>query len=225
LSTDLLAALIGVGAAAGTRSSLTVLALALAARFTGFELTSELAVLTTDLGLALLVAFAVLDEVVERDADLQGALVLANVAIRGAGGVVAAWGLQDGTHASLPQPVAWAIGGAMAIAVHLVRTKVQAHVPATGGGLLDPRSWLGWLESGGVIALVIAVVLAPMLALGFVVVATLGSLGILLAARGLERGRHRRPCAHCGQQARVEASRCPRCLQALPIVRWLRSGA
>lgn len=221
MSIDVIAALVAVGAAAGTRSSLTVLGLAAAARFTGFELTPQLQVLTSDFGLALLLAFAVIDEIVERDADLQSVLVLVNVGIRGAGGVVAAWGLADGLDGTLPQPVVWAIGGAVSIGIHLVRTKIQEHLPGAGGGWFDPRSWLGWLESGGAMGLVVAVLLAPVLAFGFVVVATLASIGILLAARGLERARHRRTCPRCRRWARTEASRCPGCLGDLPIIRWL----
>jgi hypothetical protein len=222
MSATLLATLLGIGAAAGTRSSLTVLVLAVAARFSGFELPQDLQILASDLGLASLLALVVLDELVERDPDLQGLLVLVNVGVRGAGGMVAAWGLQDTMDESLPQPVVWAIGGAAAIGVHLLRTKVQTYIPAARGGLLDPRAWLGWLEVGGVMGLVAAVLLAPLLALGFVVLASAASVLALIVGRNIERARHRRPCPHCRHWTRMEATRCPRCHQDLPIARWLR---
>jgi hypothetical protein len=212
--------LLGVAAASGTRASLTLLALAVATRLGELGLPSELSFLSRDPGLVLLVVLVVLDEMVERDPDLQSALMLANVGIRGAAGALAAWGVHDVAPEGVPEPVLWGVGAAVAIGVHLLRARIGAVVPA-GHGLLDPRAWLGWLEAGGVVGLIVAVLLAPVLALLFVGLATLGSLALVALGRAVERARHRRRCPTCGAWARVEASRCPACRGPLPVVRWL----
>jgi lipopolysaccharide biosynthesis regulator YciM len=172
--------------------------------------------------LGLLVALVVLDELVERDPDLQQAMVLVNVGIRGAVGAVSAWGLEDALGDALPDPIVWLIGAGVAVGVHLLRARVQAHLPDAGEGWLNPRTWLGWLEVGGVVGLVTAVFLAPFVALAFVVLATVGGVVALLATRGIERARYRRVCPRCGFAARVEACRCPGCRGPLEVVRWIR---
>ena len=223
MSVTLVAQLLGIAAASGTRASLTLAILAVMARFGGWELPGELAFLSSDIGLGILAALLVLDELVERDPDLQQAMVLVNVGVRGAAGAVAAWGLEDALGDTLPDPAVWAIGAAVAVGVHLLRARVQEHLPDAGDGWLNPRTWLGWLEVGGVVGIVTAVFLAPFLALAFVIVASVAGVGVLLVARGIERTRYRRRCPHCGHAARVEASRCPGCRGPLEVTRWLRS--
>ena len=223
MSLALLGQLVRVAAASGTRASLTLVALALVARLGGYTMPEGLTLLTTDLGLALLIGVAVLDEVVDRDPELQELLTLANVGVRGAAGAIGAWGIEGMMDGTLPPAVVWGIGASIAIAVHLVRVRALSLLPEGTDGF-GPRTWIAWLEAGGVFGLLVAVFLAPLLALGVVVSATmLGGL-VLLVARRVERHEHRRPCVHCDHWVRKEASRCPRCRRPVPIERLLRSG-
>ncbi|MEM6291208.1 MAG: zinc ribbon domain-containing protein [Myxococcota bacterium] len=221
MTPTLFAQLLAVSAASGTRASLTLLCMAVAARVTEFALPDALAFLVTDMGLALLVAVVVLDELVERDPQLQELLVFANVGVRGAAGAIAAWGLEDAVGSVLPDVGVWVVGACVAMAIHGLRMKVAVWIPDGGEGWLNPRTWLGWLEVGGVLGIVVAVFLAPFLALAIVVVATVLGAIAWQAGRQLEQTRRRRPCPHCGAKAREEASRCPSCHQPLNITHWL----
>ncbi len=210
--------LVGVAAASGTRATLTLLTLALVARLGAYTLPEGLAFLSTNVGLAVLVAVAMLDELVDRDPELQELLTLANVGVRGAAGAIGAWGIEGMMDGSMPAAATWLLGAGIAIGVHLVRVRALAYVPEGTSGL-GPRTWVAWLEAGGVFGLLIAVFLAPLLALAFAVAATVLGAVVLIAARGVERAKHRRQCPHCASWIRKEASRCPKCRHDVPIER------
>jgi hypothetical protein len=218
LSLALLGQLVGVAAASGTRATLTLLALALVARVGAYSLPAGLEFLSTNVGLALLVALTVLDELVDRDPELQELLTLANVGVRGAAGAIGAWGIEGMMGGSMPDAVTWLLGAGIAIGVHLVRVQAMAYIPEGTSGF-GPRTWIAWLEAGGVFGLLIAVFLAPLLALAFAVAASLLGAVLLVSARSIERARHRRRCPHCSAWARREASRCPKCRHAIAIER------
>lgn len=214
----LLGQLLGIAAASGTRATLTLLAVVLVARLGDGNVPEGLSFLTTNVGLAALVAVAVLDEVVDRDPELQEIVAVANVGVRGAAGAASAWGVASLADGSLPDSATWVLGAGIAVAVHLVRIRVLAYVPEGTGGL-GPRTWLAWLEAGGVLGLIVAVFVAPVLALGFVLLGTVLSVAAVVVARNLDRSRHRRVCPHCQTWARKEASRCPQCRNAIPVER------
>jgi len=216
----LLGQLLGIAAASGTRASLTVLLVALVARFGDTGLPGELAFLSSNVGLALLAALVVLDEVVDRDPELQELLSLTNVGVRGAAGAVSAWGIDGMMGDTTPDAVTWLVGAGIAIGVHLVRVRALQYVPEGTKGF-GPRTWVAWLEAGGVFGLIAAVFLAPLLALAFAVLATLGGVTVLLVARSIEHTRHRRPCPHCRTPIRKEASRCRSCGNPVSIERRL----
>ncbi len=216
----LLGQLLGIAAASGTRATLTLLAVVLVARLGGSEVPDGLSFLTTNVGLAVLVAVAVVDELVDRDPELQELVAIGNVGVRGAAGAASAWGVESLADGSLPDAATWLLGAGIAIAVHLVRVRVLSYVPDGGGGL-GPRTWVAWLEAGGVLGLIVAVFVAPMLALGFVLLATVFSVAAVFVARKIDRTRNRRTCPHCQTSARKEASRCPNCRESIPVERHL----
>lgn len=214
----LLGQLLGIAAASGTRATLTLLAVVLVARLGDSSVPEGLSFLTTNVGLALLVAVAVLDELVDRDPELQEIVAMGNIGVRGAAGAASAWGVESLVDGSLPAWATWLLGACIAIAVHLVRVRVLSHVPDGAGGI-GPRTWIAWLEAGGVLGLIVAVFVAPVLALGFVLLGTGLSVAVVLIARQLDRTRNRRACPHCQTWARKEASRCPKCRNAIPVER------
>jgi len=214
----LLGQLLGIAAASGTRATLTLLAVVLVARIGGGDVPEGLSFLTTNLGLAALVAVAVLDELIDRDPELQEIVTIGNIGVRGAAGAASAWGVESLMDGSLPESATWLLGAGIAIAVHLVRVRVLSYVPEGTGGL-GPRTWIAWLEAGGVFGLIVAVFVAPLLALGFVLLGTILSVAAVLGARQMDRSRNRRVCPHCQSWARKEASRCPKCRNPLSVER------
>lgn len=214
----LIGQLLGIAAASGTRATLTLLAVVLVARLGDGAVPEGLSFLTTNVGLAMLVAVAVLDELVDRDPELQEVVAMANIGVRGAAGAASAWGVESLVDGSLPDSVTWLLGAGIAIAVHLVRIRVLSYVPDGAGGI-GPRTWIAWLEAGGVLGLIVAVFVAPLLALAFVLLGTVLSVAVVLIARQLDRTRNRRTCPHCQVWARKEASRCPKCRNPIPVER------
>jgi hypothetical protein len=226
---EALARLLSTSALAGTRSSLTLLLLALAARLELFAGASSLAGpawMTSNVGLGLLLALVVLEELAEQDEDLQALFDIAAYAIRGGAGALAAQSIQGVAELSgglaLPEWGSTLLGAGVAVGTHHLRANLHEQLAGLGDSLLSPRTWLAWLELGGVVGLAVAIVLAPVLALAFVVLAALGGAAVILAKRASEQRLFRRPCPHCGARVRVEASRCPSCTHPVPIQRWLR---
>ncbi len=219
---ELVARLLSTSALAGTRGSLTLLGLALAARFGLLGAVQPW--MTSNVGLGLLLALVVLEELAEQDEDLQALFDLFAYALRGGAGVLAAGTIQasaEGAGVALPEWGAALLGAGVATATHHLRAKLHEQLHGIGDGLLSPRTWLAWLELGGVVGLLVAMVFAPAIALGFVVLASAGGLAVVLGKRAAENRIWRRPCPSCGQRARVEASRCPGCKQALLVQTWL----
>lgn len=219
---EALSRLLSLSALAGTRASLTLLCLGLAARM-GI-LPAPHPWMSSDVGLALLLGLVVLEELAEQDEDLQSLFDTVAYALRGGAGALAAESLQAGAStAGLPLP-GWAaglLGATLAVGTHHLRAQLHRQLEGLGDSVLSPRTWLAWLELGGVLGLMAAIVLAPVLALGFVILASAGGVAIVLVRRASENRLRRRPCPHCGARARVEACRCPKCRGALEVQRWL----
>jgi hypothetical protein len=222
MTIELLARLLSTSALAGTRASLTVLGLALAARL-GLIAGGQ-TWMTSNVALAGLLALVVLEELAEQDEDLQALFDVFAYALRGGAGALAGETVQAGAAAAgieLPSGVALLTGAVLATATHHLRARLHEQLAGIGEGLLSPRTYLAWLELGGVLGLLTAIVFAPVLALGFVVLASVGGLAVMLLRRAAEDRLFRRDCPHCGGRARVEASRCPSCRGALEVQRWL----
>lgn len=217
---ELIARLLSTSALAGTRGSLTLLALALAARL----LSAPQPWMTSNVGLGLLLALVVLEELAEQDEDLQALFDTFAYVLRGGAGALAAASLQASAgEAGLPLPEwgAALLGAGVATATHHLRARLHEQLRGAGDGLLSPRTWLAWLELGGVMGVLVAIVFAPVVALGFVVLASVGGIAAVIGKRAVEDRVWRRGCSSCGFRARVEARRCPACKQPLDVQRWL----
>jgi len=219
---ELLARTLASSALAGTRSSLTLLGLAIAAR-TGIMGAPE-PWMGSNVGLGILLALVVLEELAEQDEDLQALFDLFAYALRAGAGALTAATIQDTAGAAgvaLPDWGAALAGATVATATHHLRAQLHQQLEGLGDSVLSPRTWLAWLELGGVLGLMVAVVLAPVLALGFVMVASVGGVVAIFARRAAEDRLRRRDCPSCAARVRVEARVCPGCRAAVPVERWL----
>ena len=230
MSAVLLSQVLSASAASGARGAATLLVVAVAGYFGWIELPESLDVLATVPGIAVLATFAVLEELAEGDEDLQELLELGNYVLRAALGAFVAYTVAAGADGGVVEasastgvletasPVA---GAALATGTHHLRAKLHASARGFGDSALSPRSWLVWLERGGVAGVLVAVVFAPVIALAFVLLASVAAGIALLVRRQVERTVYRRACPGCGHLARVEASRCPSCSATLDVERWL----
>ncbi|MSP90893.1 MAG: hypothetical protein EXR79_03670 [Myxococcales bacterium] len=134
---------------------------------------------------------------------------------------VAAPGLPAGFAAgvfALQRPedaVALAVGAGAAAAVSALKARVLGWLE----GLLLPARWLRWLEAGGVVGTLAAVLLLPVLAVGLAVVLSAVTLGVWLGGRIVQQAldaRGRVACPVCGFAMRPEAVRCAGCRTDLP---------
>ena len=78
----------------------------------------------------------------------------------------------------------------------------------------DLERFVARLETGGAIALLLAMLLAPYVATAFLALATLTLLATALGIRAIQRAADRAcrvPCAKCDHPVRPEARRCPNC--------------
>ncbi|PRQ02316.1 hypothetical protein ENSA5_24070 [Enhygromyxa salina] len=219
---EALARLISTSALAGTRASLTLLCLGLAARFEVMAAPQEW--MSSNVGLAVLLALVIIEELAEQDEDLQALFDLFAYALRGGAGALAASTIQASAGelgVELPQWGAALVGAGLATGTHHLRARMHEQLRGAGDSVLSPRTWLAWLELGGVLGLMVAVVIAPVVALGFVVLASLGGVALIAAKRAAEDRLGRRACVHCNARVRVESCRCPACKGELAIQRWL----
>lgn len=222
VGTQLVAQILAAASAAGVRTSLTLLALGAVVRFGGLELAPTFAWTGTNAGLAALLALAVFEEFVESSEDLQSITEWVNYGLRGLGGALVASGLEAaGAGEHLPPAVPAVLGFAVAAGTHHLRMRLHTVLRGLGDDLSSPRRWLVWLETGGIAGLLIAVFLAPVLALGFVLLAAVLSAVAVGVRRAAEDRLRRRSCPHCGFRARREASRCPGCRVEIVVERWL----
>lgn len=217
---QLIAQVISGSSLAGARSSLTLLLLGFAGRMGWLPQFSE-SWFATDVGLALLLAVTVVEEFVEQDEDMQSVMTAINYGVRGTGGALTAYALQATGGEELPVWVAAGVGAVISVATHDLRMRLHSSLHGVGDGVLSPRTWLNWLELGGVVGVCAAIVFAPFLALGFIVLATVAGGLALLVRRIADRKLNYRDCPACRKSTRVEAWRCPHCRQNIPIERWL----
>jgi hypothetical protein len=214
MTAELLARLLSTSALAGTRASLVLLAIAVAARFE--VLSAPQPWMTSNVGLGLLLALVVLEELAEQDEDLQALFDTFAYALRGGAGALAVSSVSE-VGGPLPEWGAAVLGAAAATGTHHLRARLHQQLQGLGDGVLSPRTWLAWLELGGVVGLLIAVVFAPVIALAFIVLASVGGIAMMLGKRAVEDRVWRRECSSCRFRARVEARRCPSCKQALDV--------
>ena len=220
MSAAVLGQMLSASSLSGSRAALTLLAIALGAHFDWIDLPEALSMLSTTPAIVALATLAVLEEVIEGDEDLQELLHLVNYATRAGSGAIASWAVTAGADAGSVEMVSPAVGAVVALAAHRLRSQLHEDLRGFGDTVLSPRTWLLWLERGGMLGLLIAMLLAPVIALGFVILASIGAATGLLVRRHLDRVWFRRACPFCAHMARVDASRCPSCKASLEVARW-----
>jgi hypothetical protein len=207
---------LGVSSASGTRAGWSLLAVAVAARAGYVELPPGLLWLTHPgalVGFGVVLAF---EWWLGQDEDLRTLLGLVQYGLSAAAGGVSMLAVMDVQARGMPEWALAGTGGMVAVVTLGLRRKVHAELAALESELFSPLKWVGRLEEGGVVGLLVAVFLAPVLALGVVVLAAVGGLLAVRAAHRLE-ARFRRPCPACGEAIRQEASRCPACRAEVPV--------
>ena len=139
---------------------------------------------------------------------------------KGLAGSFAIWSVDmmpDGTPPWLVTPIGFVIAGA----THHYRMKLHETLRGMGDHWLSPRTYLVALETGGALAVVIALALAPIIAL-LLVIAFFVAGGIYLMSRwAIERQVMRYACPECGGRIRKEASVCHFCGASLEVNKWL----
>lgn len=220
MSVVLISQVLSASSASGARGAATLLVLAVAGWAGWIELPESMAALGSVPGIAVLATLVVLEELVEGDEDLQELLELGGYVLRAAAGAFVAWTLVAGADAGVSEAAAPAAGAVMGVGTHHLRARVHESVRGFGDGAVSPRTWLLWLERGGLLGVFVAMILAPVVALAFVVVAGVAAGVALVVRRRMERTLFRRACPACGHMVRVEASRCPSCTGVLAVQRW-----
>jgi hypothetical protein len=203
----------------GLRPSWVALACAAAGAAGLVVFPESLRFLATWPGVAALAVVALLEPMAERDLDfgeifgsLQLGLSVASALLSTE--VVAA---QAGARGSIALRV-----GAVALAILTVglRRKLKARLAEWTAALRSPTRWFARAEESAWVLAVVLVIYAPIVLLGAMLLAVLGGVALLVAARAWD-SRQRRACPNCATPARREALRCPSCRAELEPDEWL----
>jgi hypothetical protein len=111
----------------------------------------------------------------------------------------------------------------VALLLNFALTWVRGEVRDLVESIHLERIW-AWLETGGVFAALALLAMAPAIGLFFVIVLTLGAVGVWVFAKGaaaVADAARRRQCPDCKAQIRVEAQRCRYCQTEVTPLRWL----
>jgi endogenous inhibitor of DNA gyrase (YacG/DUF329 family) len=206
--------------AAGNRAGLTLLGMSIAGHYGFVDFPPGIDFLTSLPGIAGLFGLTIVEELTERDEDMQDILEYINYGTKGLAGAFAIWSV-DLMPVGTPPWLAMPLGFVVAGATHHYRMKLHATLRGMGDHWLSPRTYVVALETGGALALVVLLALAPILAMLLLVMFLMAG-GVYLASRwAIERQVMRHPCPQCGKRIRKEASVCHHCSKPLDISRWL----
>ena len=153
---------------AGNRAGLTLFGMAVAGHFGYIDFPPGIQFLTTLPGIAGLFGLSVIEELTERDEDMQDILQYVNYGTKGMAGAlgrVCVDMMPDGTPAWLATPLGFMLAGA----THYYRMKLHESLRGLGDHWLSPCTYLVALETGGVLALLLALIFAPIIALVLIV--------------------------------------------------------
>lgn len=218
------AALLGLGAATGTRASLVLILSGMGAHFAPRVVPAQLHFLGSPEGLGIAIGLLVVEAATERDDDVQALFGLAAGGARTVAaafiGVVAS-GQPAGSSTAM---IAGAVGAAGAVAVATARGPLHRILRELETEAFSPRRWLNRLEEGGALGLAVAVYAGPMLAVGLAAAGVAALLAARLVASRVE-AKWRRPCRACSMLVRVEASGCPHCGANLEVARSVSAEA
>ena len=207
-------------AAAGGRAGLTLLGMSIAGYCGWIDFPPGIALLATLPGIAGLAGITLIEEFTERDEDMQEILQWVSYGTKGMAGALAIWSIDvmpEGTPPWLATPVGMILAGA----THYYRMKLHETLRGLGDHWLSPRTYLVWLETGGIVALIAAILIAPILAMlmvvGFFIVG-----GVYMGLRyTAEQSLYRQPCPQCEKRIRKEASVCRFCATDVTVAKWL----
>lgn len=178
---------------------------------------------TSDLALACFAVLAVIEYGTRTDADFEellrpflrvlsvvsGALVADMIATAGVESASVSQVATSAAGVAAPSYGLMTLGAATALGVQVLREKLLVMLQ----DFSSPRRLLRWLETGGVVGLILAVLLAPV----FAVIITVAALffgvfvsGLMRAASRRRDAKTRTPC-ECGFALRHESFRCPAC--------------
>jgi hypothetical protein len=198
--------------------------MAVAGHFGYIDFPPGIQLLTTLPGIAGLFGLTIIEEMTERDEDMQDILQYINYGTKGMAGALAIWSI-DVMPAGTPPWLATPIGFVLAGATHHYRMKLHETLRGLGNSWLSPKTYLIALETGGALAFILALAFAPILAL-LLVLAFFTAGGLYLASRWtLERQVMRAPCPQCGKRIRKEASVCRYCTKPVEVERWLTKSS
>ena len=230
------------GGLSGARPLLVLFLLSLWARFGAvLSLPTDAAWMVHPVALGVLGSLALVEHAAAVDADVRALLRGPLAALAVVGGVWTARVvlLLDGTGATVAAPagpagflagapfpggafawhgpadaIALAAGAGAAAAVVALKARVLAWLD----GLLVPARWLRWLETGGVVGTLAAVLLLPVLAVALAILLTALTVAVWAGGRVVQRAldaHGRVPCPACGYPMRPEAVRCAGCRRDL----------
>ena len=206
--------------AAGNRAGLTLLGMSIAGYFGWIDFPPGIDFLTTLPAIAGLFGLVVVEEMTERDEDMQDLLQYINYGTKGFAGALAVWSV-DMMPADTPDWLAMPLGFVLAATTHHYRMKLHETLRGMGDHWLNPRTYLVALETGGALAIVLMIALAPILALALVLV-FVAAAGVYRMSRWtLERQLMRTDCTECGKRIRKEASLCHHCGSPIDVNKWL----
>ena len=207
----------------GVRASWVLLTLVLAARWGHFNLPPAFVFLASPIGVAGLLGLAIIEQQMEKDEDIQNVLYILQYGLRGTGAAVIAWVIRSQAMGVLPISdwVIACVSASLAMLTHYIRMRLYRLLYGFGAGLLSPRTWLIWLETGGLIGMLVSLILAPWLGLLLVISMAITSLLLAHFRRMVDNRLNRRACL-CGYSVRLEASICPQCKAPLEIQRLLK---
>jgi hypothetical protein len=223
----LIAQALVAGGLSGARPLLSLLVLGLAARFT-YEgaLTGDVAWIVDTYGLLVLAGLSYLEHEVRDDPDMEELLRWPLGALGTVCGVLAARliaATSGESDAIASGATSWLAAAGAAVASIGIQTARRRALEA----LDDFASLEGWwrrVEAGGVVGTLVLIWALPFLAIGFVVLLTVGAVVIGYVSRRwqqAEDARRRRPCPQCQTAIREEATRCPSCRAEVEPVAWL----
>jgi predicted RNA-binding Zn-ribbon protein involved in translation (DUF1610 family) len=221
ISYALVSQAIGLGSASGTRAGLSLLAVALASHQGYLTLPSSLTWIAQPGAMAAFGVILIFEMITDRDEDAHMLLGMVQYGLSAAGGAMTVMASMGVATQGTPE---WAVGaGGALLAVGMLALRRRVHMEFAGleSELFHPMKWLNRLQEGGVLGLCVAVIFAPALALGIVVVMVVAGVVAAVMAHRMEERLFRRPCPACGAAIRVEASRCSQCRADVPVAKRL----
>lgn len=222
ISYALVAQLLGLGSASGTRAGLSLLAVSLAAHQGYVSLPPQLAWMAHPGAMAAFAVILAFEMITDRDEDMHMMLGLVQYGLSAGSGALAVMGSLSVQTEQIPDWAVGAGGALLAVGTLALRRRVHLEFAGLESHVFHPMKWLNRFMEGGVLGLCLAVFLAPAVALVLVVLMAAAGIVAAVLAHRMETRLFRRPCPSCGAAIRVEASRCVRCGLAVSVEKRLQ---